>query len=226
MAETLCIGPGSDQITGTRDGYRHELWNQDTTGSACMLLGPGALFDARWSNVQNYLARRGLGYDQTRRHQEIGRFEASYDVVYGPICTSGNSYLGVYGWTYDPATEDLVEYYVIENWCNWIPSMDAKAEKMGTMVDRGAAYDIIRVPRINAPSIRGNRDFMQYFSIRQDKRNRGLIDISHHFEHWERLGMKLGMLHEVSMVVEGYKNSGSARFTALEVRRTDKRPSR
>lgn len=220
-AEEFCtVAAGPDQITGMRDGYRHELWNQDAQGSGCMALGRGAAFSARWSNIHNYLARRGLGYDQTRSHRQIGALRASFDAVYRPVCTTGNSYMGVYGWTYDAGRDDLIEYYILDNWCNWIPSMDAKAQTLGMVMDDGAIYDVIRVPRENAPSIKGKRSFLQIFSIRRDKRTQGRIDISHHFDRWEQLGLKLGNLHEVSFVVEGYKNSGSAEFRALEVTRS------
>jgi len=219
----ICIQTGGDidQIVGNEDGFRHELWNQNATGTACMTLGDKAAFSAEWSNIENYLARRGLGYDQTQKHQEIGTFHANFDVIYNPNCSSGNSYVGVYGWTYEQSTDDLVEYYIIEDWCNWIPSMDANAEPMGTIWQSGSYYDLIMVPKYDAPSILGDRDFMQYFSIRQDTRTSGLINISDHFYHWEEAGMAMGNMHEVSMLVEGYQNSGSAEFTYLDVYRTD-----
>ena len=72
-AQTYCIQPGTDQIAGEEDGFRYELWNQNSQGTACMTLGNGALFSGEWSGILNYLARRGLGYNQTQEHQEIGR---------------------------------------------------------------------------------------------------------------------------------------------------------
>lgn len=221
IAQQIC---NSNQV-GTQNGYRHELWSQAGEGNGCMTLGPGATFSAEWSNITNFLARRGLGYDETREHQEIGTFNASYTVDYEPDCSVGLSYMGVYGWAYEAGTDDLVEYYIIEDWCNWIPSMDSNAESMGSIWASGSYYDVIRVPKYNAPSIKGDRDFMQYFSIRRDTRNSGLINVSEHFYHWEKLGMPLGNLDEVSMLVEGYEGngngSGKADFTTLDVYRTD-----
>jgi hypothetical protein len=227
----ICItsSSSSDQITGTENGFRHELWTQNKKSPACMTLGTvsgvNAPFTATWGNastkIDNYLARRGLGYDQTQTHTQIGSFWTNYDVTYSPNCiTDSNSYMGVYGWTYDSSKttpNDLVEWYIVENWCNWNPSMDPNAEKMGD----AWGYDVYRVKRTNAPSIKGDRDFMQYFSIRKNLSVKGGLSISQHFYLWEKLGMPLGKLHEVSMLVEGYKNNGTATFSKMELFRND-----
>ena len=213
-AQEICIANGgSDQRTGTQNGFRYELWNQNAQGTACMTLGDGALFSGEWSDIENYLARRGLGYDQTEEHQEVGRFYATYDCDYNPSSASGNSYLSIYGWTVDP----LIEFYIIEDWRNWIPSMAGGASSKGSFNANGGTYEIIENTRTNQPSIVGNTTFQQYFSIRTSVRNKGTINISDHFDKWESLGMELGKLHEVSFVVEGYQSSGSFEFTELDV---------
>ncbi len=212
-AQTFCTEPGTDQKLGTQDGYRYELWNQNAQGHACMTLGKGALFSGEWDGILNYLARRGLDYDQTQEHQEIGRFYTTYDCEYKPKTASGNSYLSVYGWTVDP----LIEYYIVEDWRNWIPSMAPDASLKGTIEVDGSIYDIYENTRVNQPSIVGITTFQQYFSIRRDVRNSGTINISAHFDKWESLGMDLGKLDEVSFVVEGYKSNGSFAFKELEV---------
>ncbi|PZX11727.1 endo-1,4-beta-xylanase [Breznakibacter xylanolyticus] len=211
--QELCITAETDQIAGTRDGFRYELWNQNSQGTACMTLGEGALFSGHWNGILNYLARRGLDYNQTLEHQQIGTFYADYDCTYSPSTASGNSYLSVYGWTIEP----LIEYYIIEDWRNWIPSMDANAIKKGSFTVNGSEYDIYENTRIEQPSIVGNTTFKQYFSIRTNKRNSGTIHISDHFKQWESMGMNLGKLHEVSMVVEGYMSSGNFAFKALNI---------
>lgn len=212
-SQTYCIQAGTDRIAGEQDGYRYELWNQNEQGTACMTLGSGALFSGEWEGIQNYLARRGLGYDQTQEHQEIGKFYATYNCNYNPSAASGNSYLSVYGWTVNP----LKEYYIVEDWRNWIPSMDAGATLKGTINVNGSIYDIYENTRVNQPSIIGTATFQQYFSIRRDVRNSGTINISEHFDTWESIGMDLGKMYEVSFVVEGYQSSGSFEFTALDV---------
>jgi len=209
-SQTFCTDVNTHRIAGEQDGYRYELWNQNGQGTACMTLGSGALFSGEWEGILNYLSRRGLGYDQTKEHQEIGTFYSTYACNYNPSASSGNSYLAVYGWTVDP----LIEYYIVEDWRNWIPSMDTGA---GTVNVNGSIYDIIEKTRVNQPSIAGIATFQQYFSIRRDVRNSGTIDISEHFDKWESLGMEMGKMYEVSFVVEGYQSSGSFEFTGLDV---------
>lgn len=213
-SQLLCIESDSDQITGKLDGFRYELWNQYSQGTACMTLGKGALFSGKWLDVENYLARRGLGYNQTQEHQEIGVFYATYNCDYNPSPDSiGNSYLAVYGWTVNP----LAEFYIIEDWRNWIPSMAKDASLKGSFYANGSRYDIYENIRVDQPSIAGITTFPQYFSIRVNKRDSGVINISEHFNMWETLGMNLGKMHEVSFVVEGYHNSGSFNFIDLDL---------
>jgi endo-1,4-beta-xylanase len=182
-------------------------------GTACITLGSGALFSGNWNGILNYLARRGLNYNQTLEHQEIGEFFATYDCNYNPSSSTGNSYLSIYGWTIEP----LIEFYIIEDWRNWIPSMSSGSKFKGTINKNGSIYDIYENTRTNQPSIKGNATFQQYFSIRRGKRNSGTIDITEHFKHWESLGMNMGKMHEVSFVVEGYQSNGSFDFKALDV---------
>ncbi len=211
--QTYCTETGTERYAGEQDGFRYELWNQNAQGTACMTLGSGALFSGEWSDIQNYLARRGLGYNQTQQHQEIGTFYSTYTCSYNPSSASGNSYLAIYGWTVDP----LIEYYIIEDWRNWIPSMDANATKKGSVEVNGSIYDIYENTRVNQPSIIGTTTFQQYFSIRRSKRDSGTINISDHFNKWESLGMDMGKMYEVSFVVEGYQSSGTFDFTDLDV---------
>ncbi len=55
------------------------------------------------------------------------------------------------------------------------------------------------------------------YYLRKDKRYTGKIDISEHFRKWEKLGMDMGKLYEVSFVVEGYKSNGRFEFKELNI---------
>lgn len=217
FSQTFCTDANSSRFAGNIDGYRYELWNQNGQGTGCMTVGEGALFSGEWGEVENYLARRGLEYNSTQEHQEIGSFYATYDCNYQPSAASGNSYLSIYGWTKNP----LIEYYIIEDWKNWIPSMAYGATLKGTFSANGSVYEIYENTRYNQPSIEGNTTFQQYFSIRTDERSSGTINISDHFAEWESLGMELGKMYEVSFVVEGYQSRGTFEFNALEIIASD-----
>ena len=221
-SQTFCTGSDSNQISGIKDGYRYELWNQHSLGTACMTIGNEMLFSGKWICVENYLARRGLAYDQTRKHDEIGDFFAEYKCNYKPSDSSGNSYLAVYGWTVDP----LIEYYIVEDWCRWNPSMAANSVLKGSININESVYDIYETTRENQPSIIGDTNFKQYFSIRRYKRDSGKINISDHFKKWESLGMNLGKMHEVSFVVEGYKSSGYFNFSDLTIKTVNYLPGK
>ena len=212
-SQTICSQADSNRFAGEKDGYYYELWNQNGQGTACMTIDSGALFSGEWIGIQNYLARRGFSYDQTKEHQEIGTFTSTYNCNYYPTTASGNSYLAIYGWTVDP----LKEFYIVEDWRNWVPSMDANATLKGTIEVDGSIYDIYESTRYDQPSILGTTTFQQYFSIRRDVRNSGTINISEHFDKWESLGMVLGKMYEVSFVVEGYQSDGSFEFTELDL---------
>lgn len=213
QSQEFCITAGADQKMGKEGNYSYELWNQYSQGTACMTLGAGGSFKGRWSGIENYLARRGLKYNETQTHQQIGNITAKYNCTYNPPSSGGNSYLAIYGWTVDP----LIEYYIVEDWRSWIPSMATGTSSKGTLSIDGATYNMYQATRNQQPSIKGTATFQQYFSIRQTTRNSGTIQISEHFKKWESLNMKMGKMYEVSFVVEGYRNSGSFDFKELEM---------
>lgn len=230
-ATAQCINAGSsgDQITNEEnsDEIYYKLWNgkgggQTTIGTACITLGDGFKFSSTWTNTDNTLARRGYRFNETQTHSQLGHYTLAYNCDYNPNCSSGNSYLSIYGWTYDASKsspDDLVEYYIIENWCNWNPSMaTSNKTDMGNITVNGATYKVIKVIQYGKPSIKdgSSDDFVQYFSVRDDKRSFGTIDISEHFKQWEDKGLSLGKFYEITMVVEGYQNSGSASFSKLD----------
>jgi endo-1,4-beta-xylanase len=194
QAETICSNE-----TGSHDGYDYELW-KDNEGSACMTLNAGGSYSCEWSDVGNMLCRKGLKFNSTQTHQQIGTISMSYDCNYQP---SGNSYLTIYGWTEDP----LVEYYIVDSWGSWRPP---GASSKGTITIDGGTYEVYETTRTNQPSIHGTATFQQYWSVRTSKRTSGTISVSKHFQTWESMGMNLGKMYEVALAVEGYQSSGNA----------------
>ena len=136
-AQKVCIENNKDQIVGSKDGFRYELWNQYAKGHACMTISDGALFSGEWSDIENYLARRGLSFDKKRKHQEIGDFYATYDCDYNPSeGKNGNSYWSFYGWTVEP----LIKYYIIEDCRNWVSYMSTDATFKGSFDINGSIH--------------------------------------------------------------------------------------
>lgn len=193
--------------TGTHGGYNYEYWKD--SGNGTMILKDGGSFSCSWDNINNILFRKGIKYNETQTHQELGYITMEYACDYRP---NGNSYLAVYGWTSNP----LVEYYIIESWGTWKPPGNVGSK--GTITVDGGTYDIFETTRYNQPSIKGNTTFQQYWSVRQQKRTSGTISITEHFNAWERLGMRMGKMYEVSLVVEGYQSSGQADVTYMSIK--------
>lgn len=190
---------------GVQDGYDYELWKD--SGTTSMTLNSRGEFSCEWSSINNALFRKGKKFDETKTHEQLGNISLNYSCDYQP---SGNSYLGVYGWTSEP----LIEYYIIDSWGSWRPP---GAASKGIITIDGDTYNVYETTRINQPSIKGNTTFKQYWSVRTSKRTSGDVPVSEHFKEWERLGMTMGKMYEVSLVVEGYQSSGRANVTSMSI---------
>lgn len=190
----------SSNSIGKHDGFDYELWMDE--GNAKMILNEGGAFECVWDKNQtgNVLFRTGKKLDKTKTYDEIGTISLNYGCDYQP---DGSSYLCLYGWSVDP----LIEFYVVESWGSWRPP---GASSKGTIKMDDGTYNIYETTRVEQPSIEGNKTFQQYWSVRTDKKTSGTISVSEHFKAWEKLGMKLGNLYEISFCVEGYQSSGTA----------------
>jgi|GEM_PF-2559950 len=183
---------------GIRGAYNFETWYD--TGNIAMSFTNGGGFKCKWNNTGDAIFRTGKHFDELLSHSQIGNIEVDYGISF---FSRGGSYLGVYGWTIDP----LVEFYIVENGLNkdfhW---MDHKAN---ININEGS-YKIYEYCKKKSPSIMGISDFKQYWSIRTNNRSSGTVNVSEHFNVWEKLGMHLGKIHEIASFVEAIQSSGAA----------------
>jgi hypothetical protein len=197
-------------------GYSYELWAEGT-GSGCMrVYRSEAKFSANWSNVEDFLARMGLQFDQTRTPAQIGTITA--DFAESKTGNNGLVYVGMYGWTVNP----LREYYILDDWGDTKPAGTASdgtpRDFVGTLTADGETYDVWKKTRVNKPNITGtDQTFDQYFSIRRTARQCGRISVSEHFSAWINLGLPLGRLVEVTLLVEAQASTGTIDFTTGSV---------
>ncbi len=195
----------NDSRIGQIDGYSYELWKD--SGTTSMTLLGGGKFSCSWSGINNALFRIGKKWDCTKTWQQLGTITVNYNVDYRP---DGNSYMCVYGWSRDP----LIEYYIVDSWGTWRPP---GGNSIGTINVDGGTYDLYISNRYGAPSIDGNRDFKQFWSVRQQKKTSGTISVTQHFQAWSKRGMNLGKMYEASFTIEGYQSRGTANVNQNDI---------
>jgi len=201
------------------NGYHFELWKQPAGTVKMTIPNEEAQFTVEWSNINNFVTRVGLKFDETKKHDEIGTFTADLAFQSSGVQGNGLAYYGIYGWTVDTlrVKEDstveysLVEFYVMEDWDNWRPQAGVGDHVLlGNITVDGAEYEVIKRQMQTQPSIKGTASFPQVFSIRKQPRSSGSVSISEHFKQWEKLGIKLGYLYEVKIKVESYSENNSS----------------
>ncbi|MBK8806987.1 MAG: glycoside hydrolase family 11 protein [Bacteroidales bacterium] len=185
----------------THEGWFYYFWREDSQGIASMTLGEDGNYSTIWSNASNFIA--GKGWAQGRIDRNV--------CFSGTFNGGSNAYLALYGWT----RNQLVEYYVIENYGTWIPlSNSTDVEYKGTFTCDGGTYKIYRKQKVNF----GINPVMQYWSVRTQKRSSGTITFSKHVEEWEKYGMYLGSTMDYQlMITEGYQSSGNSNITVCSL---------
>jgi hypothetical protein len=182
----------------THDGYFYSFWNAGG-GTVEMTLGSGGNYSVIWTNCNNFTCGKGWKPGSPANISYSGSFNGG-----------SNGYLALYGWTLN----ELIEYYVVENYGSWTPP---GGNSIGTLISDGGTYKIYKTLRTNQPSIAGTATFYQYWSVRTTKRSSGTITFSNHINAWANLGMNLGSTWDYKiMETEGYKSSGSSDITVSE----------
>ena len=208
-------GQNNQSVTGNvgSSPYHYEIWYQG--GNNNMTFYDNGTYKASWNGTNDFLARVGFKYNEDKTYQELGPIDA-YFKWSKQGNAGGYNYIGIYGWTVDP----LVEYYIVDDWFSE-PGPNLLGSKKGEFTVDGATYEIYQNQRNNAPSIKGNQTFPQYFSKRKGgARSCGHIDVTAHFKKWEELGMKMGKMYEAKVLVEAGGGSGS--FDVSYFKMTDK----
>jgi endo-1,4-beta-xylanase len=203
---------GQGPVTGA-GGYSYSFFLNGGGSASMTIYDVAAQFSASWSGgVGDFLARVGLGFNETQTPTQIGTIAATFSETKTGV-GGGFSYIGIYGWSVNP----LHEYYIVDD---WFGSPPFPGTKMGTITVDGGTYDVFTHTQENQPSITGaNATFEQFLSVRQTARTCGTISISEHFSQWASMGLQLGNLEEARILVEvgGSSGSGGIDFTTATV---------
>ena len=198
----------SNQVGKIGDiGY--ELWDENGSGGNATFYSDGSM-DCNITSAKDYLCRAGLSLGSDKTYKDLGGdMIAEFKLIKNSGQNVQYSYIGVYGWmrNVEGAPSNLVEYYVIDNTLSqYMPSDWIGDTKLGNITVDGGSYTVYRNTRYG-PSIDGDTQFYQYFSVRSSPRDCGTINISQHMREWEKLGLKMGNLHEAKVLGEAGNTS-------------------
>lgn len=184
----------------TQNGWFYSFWNDNASGSASMTLGAGGNYSTKWTNVGNFTAGKGWATGSATR---VICFDGTFD-------GGNNGYLAIYGWT----KNELIEYYVVENYGSWTPP---GGTSLGSFDSDGGTYKVYKTQRVQQPSIIGTATFYQYWSVRTTKRSKGTVTFANHVAAWKSFGMNMGTTWDYQILEsEGYQSSGSSNVTISE----------
>ena len=199
-----CSSNASGKMSGS---YTWTIWSSGGGGCITTYDSSGCAFKATWNNSGDFLARTGLGWNETKTFSQLGTISADY--AFTKTGSGGSwSFIGIYGWSNNP----LVEYYIVEDWFGSSANIYGGTKK-GAFIADGDTYTVVTHTQNNQPSIHGNATFPQFFSVRKKARQCGHISISEHFKKWDSLGLKLGKMYEARILVEAGGGSGSIDYT-------------
>lgn len=183
-------------------------WSEGNSNIRCQQRGNG--FSANWNSKGGFVCGLGWRGSGSRVIKYSGTYEAK-----------GPGYLAVYGWTKNPLIGTVLfsftthhqlietEYYILDSYAELAPN-EPWTKKGNFTIDGEGTFTVYTSQRVNKPSIEGTRTFMQYWSVRTEKRVGGTISTQKHFNEWKKYNMNLGNHDYVVLAVEGYTATGGS----------------
>ena len=184
----------------TNKGINYAVWRNN--GKTAMALTGNGSFNCKWEKCKKVIFRIGKIFDETKTHSQLGKIKLDFAADYYP---EKASMLCVYGWSVNP----LIEYFIVENGNT---NLLKDVNKKGTAFIDGSEYIVYEKNYIKRLTIKGMQTFKQYWSVRVNMRNSGIVSVSEHFRTWETFEMNLGAMFETALMIisEDKENSGTA----------------
>lgn len=221
LASGVAAAPHVVESLQPRARWFNSFWT-DTAASVKYKNLPGGAYSVTWNGTGNFVGGKGWNPGSTSKyvlpHLTFVCFQSSRNTNRllthcrtvnwtGSFEPNGYAYLTVYGWT----TKPLVEYYIVENYHpDHEPAAPPEGEIVTNLTSDGSFYSVRTKMRVNKPSIEGTSTFRQIFSVRQNKRNEGVVTVGNHFAAWKEAGLETGTHSYMVMATEGNNSSGRA----------------
>ncbi|KAK3679248.1 hypothetical protein LTR78_000809 [Recurvomyces mirabilis] len=188
---TELVSRSTANSQGTSGGYFYQFWS-DGTGNVQYTNGDAGEYKVTWSNVGDFTSGKGWKTATDRTIDYSGTF-----------VPGSNAYLAVYTWS------GTGETYILENYGPYNPGTGGT--HMGTLSSDGGMYDIYRVYR--------SATYVQYWSVRQQKRSSGTVTTKNHYDEYNKLGLTFNPATNATYQIvstEGFGSTGSADITVSE----------
>lgn len=188
--------------------FAYELWYRGGNGASSATFYSDGSMKCSAVNSDDYLCRSGLSFGSDKLYTQLDHMYADFKVSMSGQKNIGYSFVGIYGWSKSP----MIEFYIVDNWASqYKPGGTGWGwTKKGEYTLDGDLYEAWVHRQINQWSLDGMADFDQFYSVRKTARSCGTIDITGHFEQWDKLGMKLGKMYEAKILGEVGNGSGVA----------------
>ncbi len=195
----------------TAGGFSWSLWSNSMNSDSCITTFDTTSFSASWGESGDFLARFGLEFQDPIRYTDYGTLETHY--AFNKTGSGGSySYIGMYGRSNEPC----VEWYIVDDSYSDFPFTPWGSSPAGFATIDGEEYRFYE-GTIADSRCSGGGSWHQFWSVRQSARQCGVISVTDHFDAWAAEGMEMGVLLEVSILVEVGGGSGSIDFPVANV---------
>ena len=226
LLSTSLLSAGAEQFdAGTIGGYDYEYWLDYEDDSAGFTPDGNGGFDAEWSAISSCFFSKGLIRNKPASENYSVSYDVSLEIDTDKPWESGLAYVCAYGVSGD-SPDKLDEIFITDSTFNSVnsPIHNDGVEELGSFTSNGNVYDLY-FRRVIQRSIAGYQtEFNYYYSVRRaddieasSPHLTGSINVREHLDAFREHGKNFGSLARLSLNVEAFKCSGSAKLNSCEI---------